>query len=265
MIESLIIFLILGCIVGFLAGLLGIGGGTVLVPVLTSVFIQQGIPLEIVVHLALGTSMASIVLTSIASFRAHHKKGAVLWGVVKQMAPWVVIGSFAATYLAANMRSIELTIFFSVFLLLVSVQMFLNKQPKPSRTMPNGIKLSSAAGGIGAISSMVAIGGGALNVPFMVWHNIPITKAIGTAAALGFPIALAGSLGYLINGWNFTNEQNLMAGYIYFPAVVAITATSFFIAPFGAKLAHSLPTAIIKKIFAIFLLLLCAKMVLSII
>tara|TARA_R110002049_G_scaffold13509_2_gene58527 strand:+ start:161388 stop:162188 length:801 start_codon:yes stop_codon:yes gene_type:complete len=263
--DTVVIFLLLGAVVGFFAGLLGVGGGGIMVPVLTSYFLYKNVPVEFVVHMALGTSMASIIMTSAASLYAHQTHQGVVWNIVKIMAPAVLIGTFAATYMVTHVSSRHLAIFFAIFMTYVSVQMFLNIQPKPSRSTPGKIRLLSAGGGIGAISAVVAIGGGSLTVPFLAWHNIPLKKAIGTSAAIGFPIAVAGTLGYLINGWDSDYQQDYLYGFIYLPAVLLISLVSYFTAPLGARLAHKLPVPVLKKVFAIFLLLLGVKMLLSVI
>lgn len=263
--DSVVIFLLLGGVVGFFAGLLGVGGGGIMVPVLTSYFLYKNVPVESVVHLALGTSMASIIMTSASSLYAHQSHQGIVWNVVKTMAPAVLIGTFVATYLVTHISSQHLAIFFAIFMTYVSIQMFLNIQPKPSRTAPGKVSLLTAGGGIGAISAVVAIGGGSLTVSYLAWHNVPLKKAIGTSAAIGFPIAIAGTLGYLINGWNSAYQQDYLFGYIYLPAVILISLVSYFTAPLGARLAHKLPVLVLKKVFALFLLLLGAKMLLSII
>ncbi len=261
--DSVVIFLLLGAIVGFFAGLLGVGG--IMVPVLTSYFLYKNVSVESVVHLALGTSMASIIMTSASSLYAHQKHQGVVWNIVKTMAPAVLIGTFAATYLVTLTNARHLVIFFAIFMTCASIQMFFNVQPKPSRTSPGKVVLLSAGGGIGAISAVVAIGGGSLTVPFLAWYNVPLKKAIGTSAAIGFPIAIAGTLGYLINGWSSDYQQDYLFGFIYLPAVLLISLVSYFTAPLGARLAHKLPVSVLKKVFAVFLLLLGIKMLLSII
>ncbi len=263
-IEWILIFLALGSFVGFMAGLLGIGGGGIMVPALTSIFILRGVPLESVVHLALGTSMASIIVTSISSFRAHHLRNAVIWKVVKGMTLGIVAGSYLATLLVAHISSFYLALFFSVFMSYVSAQMFLNKKPEPDRELAGNSVLSIVGVGIGAISALVSIGGGTLTVPYLTWQNINIKKAIGTSAAIGFPIAIAGTLGYVINGWENTSLENYTFGYVYFPAVLVISTASFFSAPYGVSLAHKLPISVLKKIFAILLIILSIRMLFSV-
>lgn len=262
-IEFLIAYVLLGIIVGIAAGLLGIGGGGIIVPVLTTLFLAQGISSENVVHLALGTSMATIVVTSISSLRAHNKKKGVLWDVVKMMAPGVLIGTFLATFLASILSSLFLAIFFSIFMAYVSIQMFLNKKPKPSRTLFAPAIQFFSASVIGAISAMVSIGGGSLSVPYLLWQNVELKKAIGTSAAIGLPIAISGTLGYMINGWSHTNMDNLMLGYVSLPAFGIVAFFSFLTAPIGVKLVHILPVEIVKKVFACLLMFLSIKMLLT--
>ncbi|NTV09611.1 MAG: sulfite exporter TauE/SafE family protein, partial [Zoogloea sp.] len=197
-IEWWLAYLALGGCVGFFAGLLGVGGGGIMVPMLTTLFAAQGFPQTHLVHLALGTSMAAIVLTSIASLRAHHRHGAVLWPVVRAITPGILAGTFGATFIAAGVSTRPLAIFFSCFMAYVATQMLLNIKPKPSRELPRPLTISAVGLGIGGISALVAIGGGSLSVPFMTWCNVKMQNAIGTSAAIGLPIALAGTLGYLV-------------------------------------------------------------------
>lgn len=256
--EWILAYLGLGLVVGFFAGLLGVGGGGIMVPVLTSFFALQGVPNDQLVHLALGTSMGAIVLTAVSSIRSHHKHGAVLWPVALRMAPGVMIGTFAATWLAAYLPTRVLAIIFALFMGYVSLQMALNFKPSASRQLPGTAGLFGAGGLIGGISALVAIGGGSLTVPFLTWCNVAIQKAIATSAAVGLPIALAGSLGYMINGSSDALPGSI--GFVNVPAVVLISVISFFTAPYGARLAHKLPVGILKRIFAVMLLGLSLKM-----
>lgn len=259
-IEWLVAYLALGAFVGFFAGLLGVGGGGIMVPMLTTMFAIQGFPKEHMVHLALGTSMAAIVLTSISSLRAHHAHGAVRWDIVKGIAPGVLVGTFVGTFIASAVPTRPLAIFFACFMAYVSIQMLLNVKPKPSRELPGALGLTGVGGGIGVVSAMVAIGGGSLSVPFMSWCNVKMQNAIGTSAAIGLPIALAGALGYLINGWGKGGLPEWSVGYVFLPGLVLISIVSMFTAPLGARLAHRLPVATLKKIFAGVLILLSLKM-----
>nr|WP_221435303.1 sulfite exporter TauE/SafE family protein [Thalassotalea piscium] len=255
----------MGSFVGFLAGLLGVGGGGVMVPVLTMIFLQQGVPVDNVLHLALGTSMASIIFTSLSSLRTHQKYQAIHWSIVKTMSFGVIIGTFLSTFLASHLSSLYLAIFFTIFMAFIAVKMLFKKQ---DNAVYNDIKNSSlfvVSTGIGAISALVSIGGGSLTVPYLTSKNIDIKKAIGTSAAIGLPISIAGTLGYLINGWSSDINYQYSLGFIYLPAVLLISMTSFITAPYGAKLAQHLPIKVLKKIFACLLILLSVKMLLSIV
>lgn len=262
--ELIILLLALGGVVGFMAGLLGIGGGGILVPVLTTLFLSHQIATDNVVHLALGTSMACILVTSFSSMRAHNAKGAVHWNIVKSISLGIVVGTFLATFVAARVSSLHLAIFFALFMGFVAIQMFINKKPKPNRALVGSAGMFAAGSGIGAISALVSIGGGSLTVPFLTWQNIDIKQAIGTSAAVGVPIAVAGTIGYLVNGWSNTSLDDYTLGFVNLPAVLFISLTSFFTAPIGAALAHKLPVSILKKIFAVLLVLLSIKMIFTV-
>ena len=266
-IELIIGFILLGIFVGVLAGMLGIGGGGVMVPVLTSIFIYQNFPKDNVVHLALGTSMACIALTSFSSMRAHHKNGNVIWPLVKTMSIGMVVGTFSGTFLTAYLSSITLSIIFTIFMSYVAVQMFRTTKVKTSAidnaNEINKTELRLVSLGIGATSALVSIGGGSLTVPYLTWREINVKSAIGISAALGFYISIAGTFGYLINGFINPATTSYTWGYIYLPALLLVSVPSYFTAPLGAKLTQHLPTQILKKIFGVLLLILSLKMLSS--
>lgn len=262
-IYLIISLFILGAITGIFAGLFGIGGGGIMVPVLTFLFVQFEFPAEHLVHMALATSMAAIVPTAIASLRAHHQHRAVIWPVVIKITPGILLGTFAGTFIASYLPAPPLAIFFSCFMAFVALQMVINRKPKPARQLPGIIGLSSTGAGIGIISALVAIGGGSLTVPFLAWCNISLPVAIGTSAAVGLPIALSGALGYIINGWGQTDLPAYTLGYVFWPAVIAMASMSFITAPLGAKLAHRLPVAVLKKLFALLLVGLSVQMLVT--
>lgn len=265
-VELIVLFLILGAFVGFMAGLLGIGGGGIMVPMLTAIFIHQGFAAEHVVHIALGTSMACIMVTSFSSLRTHHANGAVIWPLVKTMAPAIIVGTFLATFIAAQASSKGLALFFSVFMAYVAWSMFRSKKIQSSGRDAGKVELRCTAFGIGAISALVSIGGGSLTVPYLTWRNTDIRKAIGTSAALGFPIAVTGTLGYLINGIAAGNVSTAYTiGFVYLPAVLLMTVPAFFTAVVGARMTQTLPVQTLKKIFGVLLLGLSLKMLFSVI
>lgn len=251
----------LGVFTGFFAGMLGIGGGLVMVPTLTLMFAAQAaFPAGEVLHLALGTSMATILFTALASLRAHHRHGAVLWPVVAQITPGILLGTLLGTLFAASVPARPLALFFTGFVCLIALQMILDVKPKPSRELPGTGGVLAVGTGIGAISALVAIGGGSLTVPFLTWCNVRVQNAIGTSAAVGFPIALGGSLGYIVNGWEQPGLPAWSLGYIYLPAFIWLVPASMLSAPLGARLAHRLPVRTLKRLFAGILILLAAKM-----
>lgn len=256
-------YLLVGAVAGVLAGLLGIGGGLVIVPMLDFCMSREGIPSQHLMHLALGTSMATIVFTSVSSAWSHHRRGAVHWPVVGRITPGILLGTFGGSFLAARMSSTLLKFFFVAFLYYVAAQMLLDSRPKPSRDIPGQAGLLGAGVGIGAVSSLVGIGGGTLSVPFMIWCNLALHQAIGTSAAIGFPIALAGTAGYLYNGWHAPGLPAYTAGYLYLPALAGIVGASVLTAPLGVRLAHSLPVVRLKKIFAFLLVLVGTRMLLT--
>lgn len=259
-IEWILGYLALGAGVGMLAGLFGIGGGGVMVPVLTSLFTAQAFPPEHRLHVALGTSMAAIVPTAVSSLMAHHRRGAVLWPVVGGLAPGVVVGTFAATFLAARVSGKPLAVFFVFFMGYVAYNMAVGRAPRPTRVLPPPAALAGVGAGIGGVSALVAIGGGSLTVPFLTWCNVRVQTAIGTSAAVGLPIALMGALGYFINGLGVAGLPAGTLGYIYWPAALSMAAASTITAPFGARLAHRLPVATLKRLFALLLFSLAVHM-----
>ncbi|WP_251863117.1 sulfite exporter TauE/SafE family protein [Achromobacter sp. Marseille-Q4962] len=260
-ITMVLCLLALGAVVGFAAGLLGIGGGMLLVPFLTMLFTWQGMPSDLVVHAAIATSMTSILFTSISSVRAHHQRGTIRWGIVAAMAPGIIVGgllSGGAVFAALN--TLWLSLFFALFVGYSGWNMLRNKKPKPSRQMPGVVGTSAAGAGIGFLSGLVGAGGGFLSVPFMVWCNVALHNAVSTSAALGFPIALANSVGYVVSGLSEGASQPGMIGFIYWPALVALVCTSVLTAPLGARMAHRLPVATLKRVFACLLFALAAYM-----
>jgi uncharacterized membrane protein YfcA len=253
-------FVALGAIVGFLAGLLGIGGGMTMVPVLTIIFTRIAFPSAHVVHMAVATSTATIIFTAISSAREHHRHGAVLWPVVAGLAPGIIAGSLAGPQVVRGMSTSALALFFGVFVAFSATQMLLDKKPRPSRELPGKGALFAVGGTIGMVSSMVGAGGGFLSVPFMTWCNIKIHNAVATSAALGLPIALAGTAGFIVAGLSVQGMPPHTLGFIYLPALVAVVAASMLVAPIGARTAHRWPVKKLKRAFALLLYGLAAYM-----
>ncbi len=256
----LLVYAAIGGVFGFLAGLLGIGGGAVAVPLTTMAFAAQDFNRETILHTALGTGMATIVFTSLASLRAHHKLGGVDWIIVRRMTPGIVIGTFLATVIARYIPTFPLAIIFVCFLFYMATTMLFSWQPKPTRQMPGPIGQHVAGFLIGGGSGIVGIGGGAIATPYMVFCNVPFRTAIGTSAALGLPISLTGTVGYIINGWGHAGLPPYSVGYVYLPALIGFVIASMAAAPWGASLSHRLSTKVLKKIFAVVMYALVTKM-----
>ncbi|MEX0593880.1 MAG: sulfite exporter TauE/SafE family protein [Balneolaceae bacterium] len=258
-----VLWLLLGMVTGFLAGLFGIGGGGLMVPVLTTLFLWQGISSEWVVHMALATSMSAIIVTAMSSVRAHHRFGAVDWKVVWSMTPGVIFGGWFTAWWTGSVSSAWLAIFFTLFMGGVSIRLFFSGQPTPSGDLPGRTGLAGAGALIGSISSLVAIGGGSLTVPFLVWKGKSIHQAVATSAGVGLPIALAGTAGYLMSGLQVQGLPQGSLGFIHLPAMICVASMSLLTAPLGARLSHRLPVVILKRLFGGLLMVLCAWMLYS--
>lgn len=253
-------YLGIGVLVGFAAGLLGIGGGVVLVPLLVWVFTTHGLPAEHVLHLAIGTGLAAMVFTSIASMRAHHARGAVDWPIARAMSPGMLAGSFAAALIAGFIPTRPLAIAFTVLVFYAATQILLDLKPPGSRELPGPLGLFGAGAFIGGVSSLAAVGGAFLTIPFLAWCKVPLRRAIGTAAANGLPIAIAGTAGYVLHGVRIDGLPRPNIGYVYLPALALVVATSMLAAPLGARLAHTLPIKRLRTIFALLLYFFAVRM-----
>jgi len=259
--TEILIYIITGAVVGFAAGLLGIGGGLIIVPVLTTVFIYY-LDSEHIVHLAIGTSLATILITSLSSVKAHHHHNAVRWDIVKLLFLVILFGAFLGGWSSQFTESSNLGLLFGVLELLIAINMLLAIKPSPHRELP-GLPGNTIAGSIiGSLASLVGIGGGTLTTPYLVWNNISMHQAIATSAAASLPVAFAGTLGFLIGGMNADNLPDYATGYIYWPAFFGIVTASVLTAPLGARAAHQLPVKTLKRVFGVLLLLLASKMLL---
>ena len=253
--------LILGSITGFLAGLLGIGGGMMMVPFLTLILTHRGVSADMAVKMAIATAMSTIFFTSISSVRAHHKRGAVRWDLVRGLAPGIVLGgliSGAGAFVA--IKGNWLAMVFAVFVTFSATQMLLNKKPAPNQQMPGITGQFAVGAGIGFIAGLVGAGGAFMSVPFMTRCNVSMHNAVATSAALGFPIALASTIGYVIGARNLPSQLPGSFGYLYLPALAAIALASVCAAPLGVRAAHALDVAQLRRVFAVLLYLLAAYM-----
>ena len=257
--ELLILFT-MGSIAGIMAGLLGIGGGIIIVPVLAIVFTMQGVSVDVLMHVAIGTSLATIVITSLSSIRAHQKHQAIDWSVFKRITPGILLGAFLGAALAKFIGGENLRILFGLFLFMVAGQFLFGNTAKPHRQLPNTFGMFIAGSGIGTMSTLMGVGGGSMSVPFLTWCNMTIRHAIATSSAIGLPIALAGVTGFIVIGWGVEHRPAMSFGFVNIPAFLSIVVASTLFAPVGARLTHRISPARLKKFFGYFLLLLSAKM-----
>lgn len=247
------LYLLLGGFAGVMAGLFGVGGGLLIVPVLVFSFTAQGFDPLILTHLAVGTSLATIIFTSFNSILTHHRLGAVLWPVVGWMTLGIMLGAALGSVTAAAIQGPLLQKIIGVFAIVVSVQMGFSLQPKASSGVP-GKPVLTVAGGVIGWAAIFGIGGGSLTVPFLTWRSVSMQKAVATSAACGLPIAVAGALSFVVVGWQDAHLPDWSVGFVYLPALVGIAITSMFFARIGALLAHRLSPLMLRRLFALLLL-----------
>ncbi|MCC8193279.1 MAG: sulfite exporter TauE/SafE family protein [Deltaproteobacteria bacterium] len=260
----LAIYLAAGVIVGILAGLLGIGGGTVIVPILDITLPLQNVNFSVAHHMALATSMANIMFTSVTSARSHSKRGTVRWDIVKAMTPGLLIGTLGGTFVVSSIPTAPLKVVFCVFLTYTAVQRLMDIKPRASFHLPGTFGLFLAGTFVGVVASFVGIGGGVLIIPFLTMCNVPLINTIGASAAMGFPIAVAGTAGFIYNGWGHAALPEYSLGFVYLPALAGLVVASMLVTPYGVKLSHSLPVKTLKRCFGVLLLAMAARMAYSI-
>jgi uncharacterized protein len=247
-------FLLTGVLSGLLAGLFGVGGGVIVVPALIFLFGHLGFGGDWIPHLAVGSSLAAIVGTGAASALSHHRRGSVRWDLVLALAPGIVLGAGAGALVAGALPELWLTRVFAAFLAFVGLRMLIPPRGHGSRPLPGRLGLAAVGGGIGALSALVGIGGGTLTVPFLSGRGLGMRQAVGSSAACGLPIALAGALGFILVGWGREGLPHGSTGFVYWPAVGLILLASMPSAPLGARLAHALPVRHLRRAFGLLLL-----------
>lgn len=257
----ILIYLALGALAGTIAGLFGVGGGLIIVPTLIYTLHWQGVDADITTHMAVGTSLATIVVTSLSSVRAHHKRGAVDWSIVLSLTPGIALGAVLGAVTATYLSGPQLQLAFGVFVMLIAAQLGLGLSTAPQRELPGRAGLLAAGGIIGWISSLFGIGGGSLTVPFLSWCNVAMQRAVACSAACGLPIAVFGSLSYIWQGQGISSLPHWSSGYVYWPAFLGVVLTSTFFARFGAHLAHRLPAVLLRRSFALFLVLVGSQLI----
>lgn len=245
-----VLYLVLGACAGVLAGLFGVGGGIIIVPVLVFSFTLQGFDASVLTHLAVGTSLATIVFTSINAIRAHHRMKAVQWPVVRWMTLGIVLGAAIGAFTASLIQGPNLQKIIGVFAVLVSLQMVMEFKPKATRQVPGKLGLGLAGTVIGWASAIFGIGGGSLTVPFLTWRSLPMQQAVATSSAVGLPIAIFSATSFMVLGWHEPGLPAHSLGFVYLPALLGIAITSMFFAKYGARLAHRLSPRVLKRLFA---------------
>ena len=263
MLITLMLYLVLGAFAGLAAGLFGIGGGLLIVPVLVFSFELQEVPVAVLTHMAVATSLATICFTSLSSIRAHHKRGAVAWSLFKPLAVGIIVGAIIGVNTAVMLPGYLLQLALGVFVILVAIQMAFSLQPPQGPDAPSKKELVLSGGVIGWASSIFGIGGGTLTVPYLSWRRQEMRVAVATSAACGLPIALIGSVTNIWLGWGHADLPAWSVGYVYLPAFAGIIISSTPFAKLGARLAHSLPQGLLKKCFAVFLLIVGLRFLLS--
>lgn len=251
--SILLIYLVLGAGAGVLAGLFGVGGGLIIVPVLIFTFRALGISDDIATHLALGTSLATIIFTSISSAHAHHQKGNVDWALVYWLTIGIIVGCILGGFTASLLQGVTLKFIIGCFVICMSVQLGFNLKPKASKSLPHKSGKIVAGGIIGWASAIFGIGGGSLIVPFLAFCSVPMQRAVAVSAACGLPIAMSGALSYMWFGWGKEGLPSASLGYVYLPALIGIALTSMIFSKLGAKLAYLLSATLLRRLFAIFL------------
>lgn len=251
---DLLLFALTGAFAGLLAGLFGVGGGLIMVPMLAYLLPGLGVPPEVKMHVAIGTSLAVIGLTSLSSARAHWRRGGVSPVTLRALAPGLILGALLGAWGADQLSGSALRLIVGVGALLVAVQMLRPPRVGPVAAAPPRVgELLSAGAVIGAASSLIGIGGGSLSVPYLTLRGLPVHQAVGTAAAAGIPIAWAGAAGFVWTGWGAEGVPGPALGYVSLPAWAGLSVFSVLVAPLGARLAHAASPALLKRAFAVLL------------
>jgi uncharacterized membrane protein YfcA len=254
------IYLIIGAIAGLLAGLLGISGGAIVVPALAAAFLHFGVfPANDIMHVAINTSLAAMIVTLLSALRAHTSRAAVRWDIVRLLVPGLIIGAIVGAVIAHNLSSQYLQVFFGVFLIVISLRMLLDKSQESATALPSHRVMQSMAGVIGILASVLGVGGGGMLIPFLLRCGISLREAMGTSVACGLGVSVVATISFMLLGVSSV-DLSQSTGYVYWPAFLGITLTSILFAPLGTTLAHKLPTTLLKRIFAAFLLLVAAEM-----
>lgn len=261
MLEAMLLYLLFGSMVGILAGLMGSGGAMLLVPILHFTLEKQGVDPSIIHHMAIATTMANILFTSTATTYSHHKRGVMPWNDIIWIVPGILVGAFAGSYITAYIAAKPLTIAFSCFLVYAAIQMFVQIKPKASRTMPGIFGKLLIGAFVGILSGLLGIGGAAITMPILLICGVPLLSVIAAAGAFGFPIAVAGCVGFALTAWNYPNLPQYSLGFIYLPALIGLVPSSMLTAQIGVKLSHSLPQKYVRRGLGVFMLLMAVRLI----
>lgn len=256
-------YVAIGAAVGFFAGMLGIGGGAIMVPLLVMIFEAQGLPRAQILHLAVGTGMATILFTSVASVRAHAARGAIRWDIARNVTPGILAGGLVGSWIASFIPPLVFAALFTAVIYAAATNLLVDRKPQASRQPPGFIGMSVFGFLVSALSAFAAIGGAFMSIPFMLWCNVPMLPAIGTAAVIGFPIALSGAIGFIVTGLREPSLPPYSVGFVYLPALGGIVVASMLTAPLGAAVAHRLPTRWLRRIFAVLFYVMATRMLLT--
>jgi uncharacterized membrane protein YfcA len=253
----------IGIVAGFLAGYLGIGGGLVMVPALTWLFGRDPVTAPLAVHMAVATSLSTMLVTSLSSIIAHQRRGAVLWQTVLRMTPGLLLGAVVGAWLADRLQTQQLALVFGLFALVAGLQLILDRRPQAHRPLPGWQSTGAVSSLIGLISSMVGVGGGSMTAPWLMWHGVRAQSAVATAAACGYPIALAGTASFVVLGNGAgSGAGSGTLGYVSLQAFAGIAVFSMLTAPLGAAAVHRSPPALVRRLFGGMMLLVALKMLL---
>jgi uncharacterized membrane protein YfcA len=256
-------YLATGAAAGFFAGMLGIGGGAIIVPMLVALFEAQGLPRTQVMHLAVGTALATFLFTSVASVRAHARRGAIRWDIGRRMTPGILAGGLIGSGLSNHVSTAGFAAIFTVVIYAAATGMLIDRKPKAARDLPGAAGMFVAGFLFSALSAFAAVGGAFMTIPFMLWCGVPLLQAIGTASLIGLPIALSGSIGFMLAGLGAEALPKWSLGYIYLPALAGVVAAGIFSAPLGAAVAHRTPTRWLKRTFAVLFYAVATRMLIT--
>lgn len=254
------VYAAIGALIGFFSGLLGIGGGAVQTPLTILAFESQGLPREHIAHIAVATGVASIAFTAVASTLAHHRHGAVDWQLLRRLSPGLIVGGFFGGYLAQLLPTAWLGAVLAVFIGYAALAMAFDLRPPPQRGLPGPVGLAVVGLCVGTLSTLVGAGGAALLVPVLAWYNLPFRRIVGTAAGIGLPIAITGTIAHVLGGLGEAGLPPGSVGYVWLPALVPFGIASMLFAPLGARLSHQVPVRTLRRVFAATIFLLALRM-----